>query len=183
LLIEGQMMNQEQVSSLSVIGLPSSWRLDLQRSSVLIANRAMWGLVNVRGKFTQVEGAGIVTAGGDISGEIIIAANSIDTGNTKRDTHLRSADFFDVEKYPDIVVAVISGQSDGDQLRLQCDLNVHGVTQQLTVPARISGASSDEITLSVETSVNRAHFAMTKNALGMLRPLTTTSITALFVRE
>ena len=175
-------MSQEQISSLGVIGSASSWRLDPQRSSVLIAHRAMWGLVKVRGKFTQVDGAGIVTASGDLSGEIVITANSIDTGNAKRDAHPRSADFFDVEQYPDIVAVVTSGHPDGDQLRLQCDLTVHGVTQQLTVPARIEAASPGELTVSVETSLDRARFAMTTNTLGMLRPSTTITITGLFVR-
>jgi|SRR5882724_10379462 len=176
-------MSQEQISSIGIIGSPSSWLLDPRRSSVLIAHRAMWGLVKVRGQFTQVDGTGIVPVDDEISGKIVIAANSIDTGNAKRDTHLRSGDFFDVEQYPEIVATITSVRPDGDQLRLQCDLKVHGITQSLTVPARIEAASPGELTVSVETSVDRASFAMTTNALGMLRPLTTVTITALFVRQ
>ena len=176
-------MSQKQISSLSVIGSPSSWRLDPGRSTVLIAHRAMWGLVKVRGQFTQVDGTGIVTADGDLSGEFVIATNSIDTGNARRDAHLRSGDFLDVEHYPDIVATVTSAHPDDDQLRLYCDLKIHGIIKPLTVPGRIVAASPEELTVSVETSVDRAHFGMTTNTLGMLRRLTTITITGLFVRE
>lgn len=176
-------MSQQQISTVDVIGVPSSWRLDPRRSSVLIAHRALWGLAEVRGRFTQVDGTGTVTADGELSGEIVIATNSIDTGNARRDAHLRSADFFDVERYPNIVATITSAQPDGDQLRLYCALNVHGITQPLTVPARIMAASPDELTVSVETSVDRARFAMTTNTVGMLRRLTKITITGFFVRE
>lgn len=176
-------MSQEQMSAIGVVGSRGSWRLDPRRSSVLITHRAMWGLVKVRGKFTQVGGTGIVTADDEMFGKIVIATSSIDTGNAKRDTHLRSGDFFDVEQYPEIVATVTSARPDGDQLRLCCDLEVHGVTQPLTVPVRIEATSPDELAVSVETTVDRARFAMTTNMLGMLRPLTTVTITSLFVRE
>ena len=64
------------------------------------------GLAPVNGLFRQVAGTGTITPAGEVSGAITVVAASIDTKNTRRDTHLRSADFFDSENYPDITFTV-----------------------------------------------------------------------------
>src|SRR6202035_6197695 len=60
----------------------------------------MWGLAPVKGAFREVTGSGTVTPAGEVSGRIEIGAASIDTGNAKRDKHLRSDDFFLSDKFP-----------------------------------------------------------------------------------
>ena len=57
----------------------------------------MWGAMTVKGQFAEVRGEGRVTEAGAVSGRIDIIAASLHTGIGKRDEHLRSADFFDVE--------------------------------------------------------------------------------------
>ena len=66
----------------------------------------MWGLVPVKGVFRQVTGEGTVSPAGQVTGRVAVAAASVDTKNEKRDTHLRSADFFDSDNYPDITFTV-----------------------------------------------------------------------------
>src|SRR6266567_2540175 len=75
--------------------LAGSWVLDASRSEVRLKSTSVWGLVPVRGIFRQVTGNGTVSAAGDATGTITVAARSVDTKNNRRDEHLRSADFFD----------------------------------------------------------------------------------------
>ena len=69
-----------------------------------------------------------------------IQANSIDTGNERRDNHLRSADFFDVAKYPRIEFASTSVQKGvEDRLEVTGTLSLHGVTKPVTFPVEVLG--------------------------------------------
>ena len=80
--------------------LASNWTLDPGRSTVTLRSKSVWGLVPVKGAFREVAGQGTVSPAGEVSGRIEIGAASVDTGNAKRDTHLRSDDFFLSDKYP-----------------------------------------------------------------------------------
>jgi len=73
-----------------------------------------------------------------------IQAASIDTDNAKRDTHLRSADFFDVEKFPTIafVSSIVRKTGDG-RYDVTGHLTMHGVTRQVTLPVRFNGEMDD----------------------------------------
>src|SRR6266566_1627990 len=70
--------------------LAGSWVLDASRSEVRLKSTSVWGLVPVRGIFRQVTGNGTVSAAGDVTGTITVAARSVDTKNNRRDEHLRS---------------------------------------------------------------------------------------------
>src|SRR5438045_8829877 len=86
--------------------LVGTWTLDATRSEVRLQTRHTWGLRPLDGGFHQVTGNGTVTAAGEVSGVVTVAAQSIDTKNSTRDKHLRSADFFDVATHPDLTFAV-----------------------------------------------------------------------------
>lgn len=81
---------------------PGTWALDAQSSSVGFSNKSFWGLVTVHGTFTRLEGHATISAPGTGQGSVTIAAASLDTKNKKRDEHLRSKAFFDVENHPSI---------------------------------------------------------------------------------
>ena len=74
------------------------WNLVPDRSAITIKIRNMWGLVNVKGRFTDFHGDGQLTGSGEVFGRVDIRAASLDTGIARPDTHLPSADFFDVER-------------------------------------------------------------------------------------
>src|SRR5689334_815426 len=95
------------------------WQLDPGRTELTFRSPTFWGLAKVKGRFSDVEGAGEATAPNLISGRLDIAARSVDTGNRKRDEHLQSADFFDTERHPTIEVSVTSaGLTDTDNVDL-----------------------------------------------------------------
>src|SRR2546429_9502947 len=82
------------------------WNLVPERSTVMFKIRTMWGLVTVKGRFTGVNGDGQITGKGAVFGRVDIQAASLSTGIHRRDEHLRSADFFDVKRFPEISVVV-----------------------------------------------------------------------------
>ena len=93
-------------------------------------SKSMWGLVPVKGRFTEFSGDGQVTAPQTVFGRIDIKAASLRTGIRKRDDHLRSADFFEAEKFPDISVVVTGAEAvDGDTVDLRAQLTIKGTTK------------------------------------------------------
>jgi len=102
------------------------WKFDPAYTTVEFVIRNLW--YNVKGRFTELEGV-IVLDEDDISRSSVTAtikARSIDTGNKSRDEHLLKADFFDVEKYPDINFEStrIQRGRDRDSLDLNGDLTI-----------------------------------------------------------
>lgn len=71
--------------------LAGEWVLDPRESTIRLSSTAMGGLATVKGAFRDVSGHGTVSPDGRASGTIAISAASIDTRNSRRDTHLRSA--------------------------------------------------------------------------------------------
>src|ERR1700682_267805 len=82
------------------------WSLDPAGSSVQFYVKHFWGVVTVHGSFETLEGEGKVDPDGGVSGHLTIDAKSLNTKNRKRDKHLRSADFFDVEHHPTVTITV-----------------------------------------------------------------------------
>jgi polyisoprenoid-binding protein YceI len=107
-------------------------------------------MTTVRGRFKNVK----ATLTGDrdhpeaAGVEAVIDANSIDTGSADRDTHLRSADFFDTERFPQITFKAnrIEGSSpknEGDHFRLVGDLTIRDSTMQVSLDCEYQGRGSD----------------------------------------
>jgi polyisoprenoid-binding protein YceI len=130
--------------------------------------------------FGQVTGHGTVSAVGEVSGTITVAAASIDTKNAKRDKHLRSSDFFQADAFPHITFSVDRLQPSGEGVTVTGQLSVRGRTRPLTFPATVSAASSGEVRLDAEIQVNRADFGLTWNQLGMTSMQNTITVHAVF---
>jgi polyisoprenoid-binding protein YceI len=181
------MASSEQLSSsalralLQDAKLAGSWALDASRSEVRLKSRSVWGLVPVKGVFRQVSGNGTVSADGDATGTITVAAQSVDTKNNRRDQHLRSADFFDVANHPDIIFTVDGIRPDNGGVRVTGSLSVRGRTRPVSFDAKLSSADG-EVTLDGQVQVNRADFGLTWNRMGTSMHNTIT-VHAVFTRQ
>ena len=125
----------------------------------------------VRGIFKDVTGT--ITIAEDplqSSVEVIIKAASIDTGVEDRDNHLRSPDFLDVEKYPELTFkSKRIVKHDGSDLVIAGDLTIRGVTKEIELPVEYHGVGttpwgSEVVGFSASTELDREEFGMTWNA-------------------
>ena len=162
--------------------LTGSWVLDPVKSEVRLESRHTWGLLPVHGVFRQVAGNGTVTAAGQVTGTLTVAAGSVDTKNKRRDKDLRSAKVFDIANYPDITCTVDGMQPADGGVRVTGSLTVHGRTRPLSFDAKVSAAAG-EVTLDAQVPVNRADFGLTYSPLGMASLNNTISVHALFTRQ
>jgi polyisoprenoid-binding protein YceI len=168
--------------------LAGSWTLDATRSEVRLETRHTWGLRPLHGVFRQVSGSGTVTTAGDVSGVVTVAAGSIDTKNSIRDKHLRSADFFDIANHPDLTFAVDGVAPDDGatpahgRVRVTGSLTVRGRTRPASFGATVS-AADDEVRLDGELRVNRTDFGLTWNRMGMASVDNTIVVHAVFTRS
>lgn len=163
--------------------LAGEWVLDPRGSSIRLKSRAMWGLAPVSGVFGEVSGNGTVSPDGEVSGTVTVAAASIDTKNTRRDTHLRSADFFDSGNHPDITFTADGIRPSGQGATVTGALTVRGRTRPLSFDAAASVSGDGEIWLDAEAHINRAGFGLTWNQMGMASMHNTLTIRAVFTRR
>jgi len=94
---------------------------------------------------------------------------SITTGNEQRDEHLRSEDFFDVDKHSDIVFKATNYSKSGDDITLEGDLTIRGVTKPITLDVELTGIGKDpwgamKAGFSVKGKLNRKDFGLNWNA-------------------
>ena len=162
--------------------LAGAWTLDGAKSSVGLRTKSVWGLVKVNGVFGQVTGAAVISAAGEATGTITVAAASIDTGVKKRDDHLRSADFFDAAKYPDITFSATSVTLSGENATVAGTLTVRDQTRPVTVSGAVSANGTDEISLDAELPVNRGQYGLSFNQLGMMSMDNVITIHAVFAK-
>lgn len=145
------------------------WHVDVAKSTLGFRARGMFGLVPAKGTFSDYEGTLTVDDAG-AHGELSITAASLDSGNAKRDEHLRSADFFDVEKAPTIRFTLDSLSSDGPQ-----GLTLHGVLAiaenrlAVSAPATATLIGEDRLSLSTQVSVDRAAAGVGWSKMGMIQ--------------
>ena len=123
----------------------SKWIIDSDHSGAAFSVLHMM-IANVRGQFCKVGGTVYFDPQNvaDSSIELSIDASSIFTGIQKRDDHLKSADFFEVDKYP--VISFTSTRIlsvNGNKAQVSGDLTIHGITRQITVSVEFSGPVDD----------------------------------------
>jgi polyisoprenoid-binding protein YceI len=163
--------------------LAGEWVLDPRNSSIRLRSRHIWGLAPVNGVFREVSGNGTVSPDGQVSGTVTVAAASIDTKNTRRDAHLRSADFFDSGNYPDITFTADAIRPSGQGVAVTGALTVHDRTRPLSFDAAVSNQGDGEIWLDAEVRINRADFGLTWNPMGLVSMNNILTIHAVFTRR
>jgi polyisoprenoid-binding protein YceI len=109
------------------------WTIDAAHTNVDFSVKHL-GIATVKGRFRQFSASAETSADGRLTGiSATIDANSIDTGVEQRDNHLRSADFFDVARFPAInFVSTAITYSSPTEAAVQGDLTLHGVTRQVS---------------------------------------------------
>ena len=120
---------------------PATWDIDTAHSGVAFTIRHLFA--KVPGSFDAFSGTVVYDAENPAasSAQIEIQAKSIDTKNDRRDNHLRSADFFEVEKYPTITFKSTAVKDlGGGKHELTGDLTMHGVTKSVTLAVTFLGA-------------------------------------------
>jgi polyisoprenoid-binding protein YceI len=148
---------------------PGVWKLDPAHSSVEFTARHLM-VTKVRGRFNIFDGS-ITVDGDNISNskaEAVIDASSIDTNQSDRDGHLKSPDFLDVEKYPELRFTTTSLDKVDDQNWVaKGELTVKGVTRPIELNVQFGGVGSgpkgEVIFLSASTEINREDWGMTWN--------------------
>ncbi len=160
------------VALAALVALPaaaSTWDLDPNHTESSFVVKHMM-VSNVRGQFAKTTGT-IQQDDKDITkskAEITIDATTIDTRVAKRDAHLKSADFFDVEKFPTITFkSTRITKGEGNTLKAEGDLTIHGITKPVVLnveytPETLAGGKTIR-GLTATTKVNRKDFGLNWN--------------------
>src|SRR5687767_14736374 len=150
----------------------TTWTIDPVHSSVEFAVRHLM-ITTVKGRFTDVQGTVVLDEANPAgsSAEIIIQAGSIDTREPQRDAHLKSADFFDAERFPTLTFRSTTVRDlDADGFTLLGDLTIHGVTREVALDVTTEGRAKDpwggqRAGYTATTRIKRSEFGLTWNQL------------------
>ncbi len=148
----------------------SRWDIDTGHSAIHFWVRHLV-ISKVHGRFARWTGA-LELDPQDLtraSVEVMIDAASIDTQVADRDTHLRSPDFLDVAKHPELTFRSRRVEKAGGGFRVTGDLTLHGVTREVTLEAEFAGTARDpwgneRAGFSAKASLDRRDFGLTWNA-------------------
>lgn len=163
--------------------LAGTWVLDPDRTTVAFQSTSMWGLVKVKGRFTQVRGEGKVDPSGAISGRLEIAVASVDTGKAKRDTHLKSTDFFDAATNNHITFLVTDvAVKDGNRLYVSGELTIAGQSHPYSLDVTVTDIDETGVTLTASAVIDRSQWGIAWTKLGMTNMDTGIDIQARFTR-
>lgn len=145
---------------------PREFKIDNNHSTVGFSVPILGGLSQVKGKFMSFD-IDLRFDEKDVtksSVKAVIKASSVDTGIEGRDKHLRTADFFDVEKYPEITFQSSRVRKSGKGFVATGDLTMHGVTKQIDLPFTITGKVKKD---GATTAGFRAHTTLNRRDYGV----------------
>jgi polyisoprenoid-binding protein YceI len=150
----------------------TTWKIDPAHSSAEFKVKHMM-ISNVKGKFSGLDGV-LTLNEGDLKAstvEATIPVATISTGDEQRDAHLKSADFFDAEKYPTFSFKSVQATPAGPgEMEVTGELTLHGVTKMVAFAVEGPSApgkdpwGNQRIGLSAVTKINRKDFGLTWNA-------------------
>ena len=155
--------------STATIAPTGTWTIDAAHSKVGFAVKHL-GIATVRGEFNEFEGT--VQIGDDLASSRAygtVTTASIDTGDSARDDHLRSADFFNAEAHPQITFeSTLIDAIDDDVLAVSGDLTINGVTRPEIFRVEIQGTETDpwgndRVGLEITGQINRGDYGMKFN--------------------
>lgn len=149
----------------------ANWKIDPAHTEIAFKVKHLM-ISNVRGYFKEFDGTIMMPDDNFTNASISFTANtsSVDTNNSMRDEHLRSADFFDSEKFPTLSFVSKSITSLGENnFSVVGDLTMHGVIKEVTLNTVLNGRVVDAygnnvISFDVSGSLNRTDFGLVWNA-------------------
>ena len=153
---------------LPVYSAVTKYAADAAHSNVGFSIPILGGMSSVSGKFTDFA-IEIVYDDKDVTKSSVnatIKATSIDTGIERRDAHLRNADFFDVEKFPEITFKSSRIEKKGKDFVAHGTFTMHGVAKEIALPFTINGVHKDEksgkttLGVTARTTVNRKDYGV-----------------------
>lgn len=147
-----------------------AWEIDSAHTVIEFSAKHMM-VTTVKGRFTKFSGKIDLDEANPAASfvDITIDTNSVSTGDEKRDGHLRSPDFFDVERYPTITYkSTRVEQLDGDHARISGDLTIKGISRPVTLEVAREGETKNMrgerlMGFSVRTSINRKEWGLNWN--------------------
>jgi len=152
----------------TVVPTPGVYDLDQAHTTVeFIARHLM--ITKVRGRFGSFTGSvQVAEVPEESTVQVTIDASSVDTNQTQRDEHLRSADFLDVEHFPTLEFKSTSVALDGDDWKVTGDLTIHGATHPVVLDVEFDGANTtpwgtQAVAFSASTEIDREDFGLTYN--------------------
>jgi len=143
-----------------------TWQIDSAHSKLHFSLRHLAGTVD--GQFNVWSGTVTTQAQNwsDATVDVVIQASSIDTKGERRDNHLRSEDFFDVEKYPEITFKSTGVKRHGDSLTVEGKLTMKGVTKPVKLAGMLTGTErgpKPSMSFHATTTINRVDYGITYN--------------------
>ena len=147
-----------------------TWQIDSAHSGIHFSVRHLV-IAKVRGQFSRWTGA-LTVPDGDFAQatvDVTIDATSVETGVADRDTHLKSADFFDVEKFPELTFRSRRIEpKGGDRFALIGDLTIRGISREVVLDVESAGQTKDpwgnvRAGFEGKTAVDRKEFGLTWN--------------------
>jgi polyisoprenoid-binding protein YceI len=160
-------MSVAAAASVSPALVPGRWEVDPTHSTIEFRVRHA-GLARVRGVFERFEGVVEVAADGAVTAHGSVDAASLDTRLEARDRHLRSADFFDVDRHPRLELAATEVTTEGRLITVRARLTIRGVTRDIELRGEILGSGRDDdaverLGLELTGALDRRDFGLTWN--------------------
>jgi polyisoprenoid-binding protein YceI len=154
------------------------WRLERAGSTAEFRVPHFWGLLTVKGRFDRFDGWLDADHDGPQRLELAIEAASVRTRNRRRDRHLRSADFFDVDRHPEVSFRSTAVRTGGDgSLRVQGELMAAGSRVALELETTVE-QTGDRMQIDAHTTVDQRQLGITWSPLGMTRAPVTVHVHA-----
>lgn len=172
-------MSITETNDRSTETLSGSWRLDPQHSSVEFRVPMLGGLLKVNGHFDDYRGWLDLSA--DPAIELTIDAASLETGNARRDRHLRSAAFFDVENHAQVRFVSDSVERQGDTLKVRGRLSAAGDSISLDVDANVREIDG-AVEVEAATIAPHRELGMTYSGLGTISKRSQLSVKGRLIR-
>ena len=141
-----------------------AWVIDANHSDASFRVRHF--VSKVSGRFNEMAGEVMIDEADPSKSSVTftIKTASIDTANERRDGHLKSADFFDVETHPEITFksTAIEKKSDS-KFDVEGELTMHGVTKKVVLPVEFMGVMGDKAGFSIRTEIERKDYGIIWN--------------------